>query len=74
MLKSPMILTLVQDDAQFPVEPSSVNVIIDANDPNRGTDRKGTVYTRCLDLTCCNTGTQRTWHDLARTRTFIQTG
>ena len=67
-----MVLTLVQDDAQFPVEPLLVHVTIHAGDPNRGTDRTGTVYVRCLDLTCCHTGIQRSWHDLART--FVQTG
>ncbi len=74
MLGSSMILTLVQDDAQFPVEPFEVRVTIDAADPNRGTDQEGIVYVRCLDLTCCHTGIQRSWHDQARTRTFIQTG
>jgi hypothetical protein len=68
-----MTLTLVQDDAQFPVEPLLVRVTMDATNPNRGTDRAGNVYVRCQDLTCCHTGIQRSWHDLARTRTFIQT-
>lgn len=67
-----MFLTLVQDDAQFPVEPLTVNVTIDAVDPNRGTDLTGAVYVRCQDLTCCHTGIQRSWHDLGRTRTFIE--